>query len=119
MSSSAILPVLDATSVQNVELRDHLKVFTGANLRVKALLDAAVKDPAQEGMYLGEIREASEALALRALVLPRPVPSSSAVKELEESLGQFGEGGEVRGLKRPGEGAREGSGKRRKRAWDV
>jgi hypothetical protein len=117
--SSAILPVLGATSAQNVELREHLKVFTGANLRVRALLDAVVKDPDQEGVYMGEIREESEALALRALVLPRSVPSSLVVKKLEESLGQFGEGGEVRGLKRPGVGVGEGSEERRKRARNV
>jgi len=83
---------------------------------VRALLDAVVKDPDQEEMYMSEIREESEALVLRALVLPRPVQLSSEVTKLKESLGQFGEGGEVRGLKRFGEGVGEGSEERRKRA---
>lgn len=94
-------------------------MFKGASLRVKALLEAAVKDPAQEKVYMGELREESEALALRALVLPRPVASSSVVNKLEESLGQFGEGGEVRVLKRSGEGVGEGTEERRKRARNV
>ena len=107
-----------ATSAQNTELREHVKAFQGANLRVRALLDAALKDPDQEDLYMGEVRKESEALALRALVLPCPVPLS-AVKKLEESLGQFGEAGQVRGLKRLGEGAGEGSEERRKRARNV
>jgi hypothetical protein len=111
--------VLGATLAQNTELREHVTVFTGANLRVKALLDATAKDPDQKEVYLGEIREGSEALALRALVLPRPVSSSAVVEELTEVLGQFGEGGEVRGLKRAGEDVGEGSEERRKRGRNV
>ena len=86
---------------------------------MRALLDAALKDPDQEDLYMGEVRKESEAFkALRALVLPCPVPLS-AVKKLEESLGKFGEAGQVRGLKRLGEGAGEGSEERRKRARNV
>lgn len=117
---SALLPVLSATLAQNDELREDLKVFQGTNLRVKALLEAMVKDPNREDMYMGEAREESEALALRALVLPRRVPWSAMVEKLEESLGQFGEGSEMRGLKRsPGEGTGEASEERRKRARNV
>jgi hypothetical protein len=107
------------TSAQNAELREHLKVFSGGNLRVKALLDAAAKDPDQRELYINEIREESEVLALRGLVLPRPVPSSSVAKKLEESLAQFGEGGDVRSLKRSEESVGEGSEDRRKRARAV
>ena len=53
---------------------------------MRALLDAVVKDPNQEE---------SEALVLRALVLPCPVQLSSEVTKLKESLGQFSKGGEV------------------------
>jgi hypothetical protein len=94
-------------------------VFSGGNLRVKALLDAVEKDPDQEEMYMGEVREEIEVLALRALVLPRPVPTSSVVKKLEENLAQFGEGGDVQSLKRSEESAGEGSEDRRKRARAV
>ena len=116
---SALLSVLSATLAQNDELREDLKVFQGTNLRVKALLEAMVKDPNREDMYMGEAREESEALALRALVLPRRVPWSAMVEKLEESLGQFGEGSEMRGLKRSGEGTGEASEERRKRARNV
>ena len=94
-------------------------MFQGAGLRVKALLDAAARDPEQEEVYMREIREESESLALRALVLPRPVASSAVVAKIEASLGQFGEGGEVRGLKRSEESVGEGSEDRRKRARVV
>jgi len=82
-------------SAQNAELCDHLKAFKGGNLNVRALLDAVVKDPNQEEMYMSEIWEESEVLVLQALVLPRPVQLSSEVTKLKESLGQFGKGGEV------------------------
>ena len=103
-------------SAQNAELRDHLKAFKGGNLNMRALLDAVVKDPDQEEMYMSEIREESEVLVLRALVLPCPIQLSSEMTKLKESLGQFGEAGEVRGLKRFREGVSEGSEERRKRA---
>jgi predicted butyrate kinase (DUF1464 family) len=90
------------TSAQNAELCEHLKVFSGGNLQVKALLDAAAKDPDQREMYIDEIREESEVLALRGLVLPCPVLSSSVAKKLEESLARFGEGSDVRSLKTSG-----------------
>ena len=80
---------------QNAEFCDHLKAFQGAGLRVRALLDAVVRDPEQGEVYMGEIREESEALALRPLVLPRPVPSAAVVAKLEASLALFGEGGEA------------------------
>ena len=83
---------------------------------MRALLDAVVKDPDQEEMYMSEIQEESEALVLRALVLPHPVQLSSEMTKLKESLGQFGEAGEVRGLKRFGEGVGKGSEERRKQA---
>jgi len=105
-------------SAQNAELCDHLKAFKGGNLNMRALLDAMVKDPDQEEMYMSEIWEESEALVLRALVLPRPVQLSSEMMKLKESLGQFGKAGEVQGLKRFGEGVSEGSEERRKQAWN-
>jgi len=103
-------------SAQNAELRDHLKAFKGRNLNMRALLDAMVKDPDQEEMYMSEIWEESEALVLRALVLPHPVQLSSGMMKLKESLGQFGKAGEVQGLKRFREGVGEGSEERRKQA---
>jgi len=83
---------------------------------VKALLDAVAREPEKKEVYMEEVREESEALALRALVLPRPVPLSAAVAKLEASLALFGEGGETRGLKRAGESTGEGSEERRKQA---
>jgi len=112
----ALLPVLAAALAQNTEFREHLKVFQGTGLLVKALLDGAAREPEKKEVYMEEVREESEALALRALVLPRPVPSSAAVAKLEASLALFGEGGETRGLKRPRESTEEGSEERRKRA---
>jgi hypothetical protein len=91
-------------------------VFQSAGLRVKALLDAVVKDPEQGEVFMREVQEESKLLALRALVLPRPVVSSVVVAKVEASLNQFGEGGDLRGSKRPEESAREGSEDRRKRA---
>jgi len=57
-------------------------------------------------------------LVLQALVLPCPVQLSSEMTKLKESLGQFGKAGEVRGLKRFGEGVSKSSEERRKRAWN-
>ncbi|KIJ89912.1 hypothetical protein K443DRAFT_15696, partial [Laccaria amethystina LaAM-08-1] len=94
---------------QNVELCEHLKVFQGAGLRVRALLDAVAKDPKGKEVYMQEIREESESLALWAIVLPHPVVSSTVVAMVEASLGLFSKGGVVRGLKRVGEGSGAGS----------
>ena len=96
---------------QNAEFHEHLKAFQGTGLLVKALLDAVAREPKKK-----EVREESEALALRALILPHPMPSSAAVAKLEASLALFGEGGEMRGLKRAGESTGEGSEERRKQA---
>jgi hypothetical protein len=57
------------TSAQNAELCEHLKVFSGGNLRVKALLDAAAKDPDQREMYIDEIREESLSMDISFLCL--------------------------------------------------
>jgi len=91
----ALLPVLAAALAQNAEFHEHLKAFQGAGLLVKALLDAAAREPKKKEVYMEEVQEESEVLALRALVLPRPVPSSAAVAKLEVSLALFGEGGET------------------------
>jgi len=80
---------------QNAEFREHLKVFQGTGLLVKALLDAAVREPKKKEMYMEEVQEESEALVLQVLVLPCPMPSSVAVAKLEASLALFGEGGEM------------------------
>jgi len=102
---------------QNAEFCEHLKAFQGAGLLVKALLDAAAREPEKKEVYMEEVWEESKALALQALVLPRPMPSSVAVVKLEASLALFGEGGEMRGLKQAGESTGEGLEERRKRAW--
>jgi len=86
---------------------------------VKALLDAAAREPKKKEVYMEEVQEESEALALRALVLPHPVPSSAAVAKLEVSLALFGEGGEMRGLKWAGESTGEGLEERRKQLGGV
>ena len=114
---SALIPVLDAALAQNTKFCEHLKVFQGAGLLVKALLDAVVREPKKKEMYMEEVQEGSRALALQVLVLPHSVPSSAAVAKLEVSLALFGEGGEMRGLKRAGESTGEGSEERRKQAW--
>jgi len=43
--------------VQNAEFCKHIQVFKNANLWVRTLLEAAEKDPTQETMYLGVIKE--------------------------------------------------------------
>jgi len=80
---------------QNAEFCEHLKVFQGAGLLVKALLDAVVREPEKKEMYMEEVQEESEALLLQVLVLPCPMPSSVAVAKLEVSLALFGKGGET------------------------
>jgi hypothetical protein len=107
------------TSAQNAEFCEHLMVFQGTGLRVKALLDAVARELEKEDVYMGEVQVESEKLALQALVLPCPVRLSEAVARLEASLGLFNEGGKVRGLKRGGEGSGEGSEERKKQAWEA
>jgi hypothetical protein len=89
-------------------------VFQSAGLWMKALLDAVAKDPEQGEVFMREVQEESELLVLWALVLPRPVVSSVVVAKVEASLDQFGEGGDLRGSKRPEESTGEGSEDRRK-----
>ena len=73
------------------------------------------KDPDRREVYLQELREGCEELEIRVLVLPDSMSSSAAVEKLEEALELFGKGGEVRGVKRSGEGVGEGWEERRKR----
>ena len=80
---------------QNTEFCEHLKVFQGTGLLVKALLDAGAREPKKKEVYMEEVQEESEVLVLQALVLPCPMPSSAAVAKLEASLALFGEGGEM------------------------
>ena len=101
---------------QNTEFHEHLKVFQGTGLLVKALLDAAAREPKKKEVYMEEVWEESEALVLQVLVLPHPMPSSAAVVKLEVSLALFSKGGEMRGLKRAGESTGEDLEERRKRA---
>ena len=115
----AILPVLHTALAQNAEFHEHIQVFQNANLWVRTLLEAAEKDPTQETMYLGVIKEESSVLALRALVLPQLPSSSVEVARLEENLGRLGGSRESMGLKCSGEGSGEGSEEQRKWARRV
>jgi len=64
---------------QNAKFCEQVKVFQGAGLLVKALLDAAAREPEKKEVYMEEVWEESEVLVLWVLVLPCPVPSSVAV----------------------------------------
>jgi len=115
----AILPILRTALVQNAEFCEHIQVFQNANLWVRTLLEAAEKDPAQETMYLGVIKEESLVLALHMLVLPQLLLSSGEVVRLEENLGWLGGSREGMGSKCSGEGSGEGSEAQRKQARRV
>lgn len=58
-------------------------------------------------------------MALKALILPRPVASSGEILELEEVLRRVDLSQAIRGSKRSGEGSGEGSKERRKRAKNM
>ena len=78
-----------------------------------------MKDPEWRERYLHELWESCKELEVLVLVLHDPVSLLAVVEKLKEILGVFGEGDRIWGVKRSGEGVREGLEERRKCVQNI